>query len=746
MPLLLGSFLAVTLTGTQTSPGASLSIPAQSDEFAGPFASWDDVKLQYGAVGDGTADDTAAIQNALNDLGTPGHSPVLFFPNGTYRVTRTLSLAFTINVSLVGEDPARTTIVWDGPAVGTMLSINGVAYSRFVRLTFDGRRRASVAIEQSWDGSRPHFDTGNEYADDSFVDVEYGIHGGFKGHGFAETSIVRSHFVRNTGAGVALGNFNALDAWVWYSTFDHCNVGVTNGTGAGNFHVYGSVFRHSTTADLFMGNTGGFSARNNYSLNSQAFFVSSGNTNNPATIHLQGNTILDPADVGVIRLGNQGPGLLVDNVIRSLPAAVGPAVNWASFIGADVASIGNTFTVDDPVTSNGRLISVDNRVVPRHTLNPTEPVLPGTLPNFRRQVTDLTPGADDTTIQKAIDAAAAHSGTRPIVHIPNGVHTISKTLTVPPSDIQIVGDGYGTILRWAGTGTGPVMRIAGPSQATLREIQIDGAMRADGIIVEDADQVRSRVYMQQVQLRAGLQTDLSIDELDHTYVQLEDVGYAYSPNGVAITVTGGPLSAAGQTTAGKTNVFSGASAGKRVSYDVSRGAKVLVRDLWYESGAGPGFANIHGRAQFTADGLRVSSPINQLPAAFNISDLDGKVAILAADIDDRITIGGTGSSAKVLGMAVYCHQPVADCFVNTTSPPADTAFLNSRQISPVIYTRSIRADDVGTESSAFIRTMLAHTRAEAPAMLHSLPAGVTDVRMFRVWVANGVHNVTLTAR
>ena len=41
--------------------------------------------------------------------------------------------------------------------------------------------------------------------------VECGVHGGFKGGGFAETSIRRSQFLRNSKAGVALGNFNALD-------------------------------------------------------------------------------------------------------------------------------------------------------------------------------------------------------------------------------------------------------------------------------------------------------------------------------------------------------------------------------------------------------------------------------------------------------------------------------------------------------------------------------------------------------
>ena len=222
------NFCAVLLASLALAASPTSSIPAQGDEFVGPFPSWTNVKTVYGAVADGTADDTAAIQQGLDELGKPGHSPVLFFPNGTYRITKTLVLASSISVSIVGEDPATTTIVWGGEPAGTMIWFNGVAYSRFVRFTLDGKRRASVAVEQSWDMKHPHFDTGNEYSDNTFLDVDYGIHGGFKGGGFAETTIRRSRFLRNSKAGVALGNFNALDIWIWHSLFEDCDTGVTN--------------------------------------------------------------------------------------------------------------------------------------------------------------------------------------------------------------------------------------------------------------------------------------------------------------------------------------------------------------------------------------------------------------------------------------------------------------------------------------------------------------------------------------
>ena len=730
------------LSRSQTGPPAVVDDPTLSDEFVGPFPSWTNVKTAYGAKGDGTSDDTGALQQALSELGAQGHSPVIFLPSGTYRITRTLTLAYTLNVSVVGEDPATTTIGWDGDAGGTMLRLNGVAYSRVTRLTLDGKRRASVAVEQSWDNARPHFDTGNEYADDRFLDVDYGIRGGFKGYGFAETSIIRSQFVRNTVAGIALGNFNALDIWIWHSRFEDCAIGVTNGgTGAGNFHVYSSVFHRSTTADLAMGNTGVFSARGNYSSGSQAFFVSVVSKASPAAIHLQGNTVVDPVGSTPIDLKNQGPGLRSDNVIR-IGRASGPAVRWTSLTGADVTSVGNTYTVATPIENNGRLLAVADRIVEPAAVAIAKPVLPGTPPNHRRPIFEVASGAQARDIQNMIDQASRQRGTRPIVHVAHGIYSIAATLTIPASDVQLVGDGYGTILRWTGASAGPLLSIHGPSQATIRELQLDGMGKADGLVVEHVDQVGGRVYLDQVQLRSGKRTDLFVNGLDHATVELRDFGHAYSPSATSVKVLGGPLLSAGQPAAGKTSVFSGASSGNTISYEVSAGARLLLRDLWYESGAGPGFANVHDRATITVDGARIASPPNQTTPAFAVTNLIGRAAIVASHVDDRIVVSGNGSAAQVLALAIFAQQGAAGYVVNDTTPGAQVALVNSRHGAKA--NRSSATPNLGTADATFIDALLQHTRTTMPGALVPLPPGVTDVRMFRVWVTNGVNNITLT--
>src|SRR5207244_5260573 len=136
---------------------------------------------------------------------------VLYLPQGNYRITATLKLAGRINLNVIGEHPDTTKLVWDGAAGGVMFNIDGVAYSKFNRLTFNGASKAGIAVDQSWNGQVQHFDTGNEYADDRFVDVGTGIRAGNLGYDGAETSILRAKFIRNSVAGINTKTFNTLD-------------------------------------------------------------------------------------------------------------------------------------------------------------------------------------------------------------------------------------------------------------------------------------------------------------------------------------------------------------------------------------------------------------------------------------------------------------------------------------------------------------------------------------------------------
>jgi hypothetical protein len=94
-------------------------------EFIGPFPSWANVKTEFGAVGDGKADDTAAIQKALESVrSSSSPKKVLYFPAGTYRIASTLRLerishSEPLGMSITGEHPEKK----DRSANGTSASV-----------------------------------------------------------------------------------------------------------------------------------------------------------------------------------------------------------------------------------------------------------------------------------------------------------------------------------------------------------------------------------------------------------------------------------------------------------------------------------------------------------------------------------------------------------------------------------------------------------------------------------------------
>lgn len=110
----------------------SVIVPALSSDLVYNVA-------DYAATGDGSTNDTAAIQNAINAANTAGGG-VVFFPRGTYRFT---TLTLLSKVTLVGEAKEVSILKTLGPsAPSSLLSGTGTNIT-IADLTIDGNNHAN---------------------------------------------------------------------------------------------------------------------------------------------------------------------------------------------------------------------------------------------------------------------------------------------------------------------------------------------------------------------------------------------------------------------------------------------------------------------------------------------------------------------------------------------------------------------------------------------------------------------------
>lgn len=96
--------------------------------------------LDFGAVGDGVADDTAAIQAAINSLPTQtsnlsliGEGGQVFFPFGTYKITSSIDIGSNKrSVELIGAGKGRSIInvAFDGVGINVFGIDTGAGYTK----------------------------------------------------------------------------------------------------------------------------------------------------------------------------------------------------------------------------------------------------------------------------------------------------------------------------------------------------------------------------------------------------------------------------------------------------------------------------------------------------------------------------------------------------------------------------------------------------------------------------------------
>jgi hypothetical protein len=720
---------------------------AQQDIFYGPFKSWTNLKTAYNAYGDGVHDDTRALQAALNDLGLNNHSPVLYIPVGTYKISASLKMQTRKGIAIIGEDPEKTIIKWAGVAAGKMLMLNGVSYSEYSRITWDGSKKAGAAIAHEWDGQVQFANSGTQHSDEIFKDVAIGLKSGPKMD--AEFAIRRCRFYNCTATGISLGGFNALDWWVWDCYFENCLNGVANnspGNGAGNFHVYRSIFKNSSRADISLGNSEFFSFRDNVSFNSNCFIAAS-QFSNTSPITIQRNIIISNKDKIMAQLFTKGNVLFLDNTFITPDSAKNYVIdNTDNFStpAADLTLVGNNFTAKQKLFLNtgGRTIDIDNKsgIPPLKSLPSLMPV-PFATP-FKSEVLELNDKMSTDTIQRLINKVAA-SKKNAILHFNFGTYTITKTIHIPGNAlITLIGDGLSTILNASGDSVTNIIEVASPARAIFQNLYLNGRGKSGGILIHDNDQPGNIIYADQLLLYHGIESNLFINGFSKTDFRLECFQHNYcTKEGTSIKLVG-----ANDKFPGVVKIIGGESSNMGNSYSLSKGARILLFDTWYENGSSSKFLELRDKGEFVLNGGKIANTnANTDPEPFiDIDNFFGKVMLSQIILNEpkkTIRFNNKYNGASLMTFGLLNWNDSTNKFYEFTSNGNGYATRNNRYN---LGKGSYPLDDTGNTNDFYLKNMLGtirETHVSDKAMIHTKSNGW--VFMKRIMIENGVNNVRI---
>ena len=287
--------------------------------------------------------------------------------------------------------------------------------------------------------------------------------------------------------------------------------------------------------------------------------------------------------------------LEVLETIEGYKPGIGGWFNIAEFSLTDAASVniikesgGFLASADE---TWGKYYSLQEKRIPYSSItNPEVIELPATPPLVSRRIFEVRKGTPDdaTEIQMKIDSAAAvPASTRPVIHIPKGIYTITKTLIIPANvDMTLSGDGIfngGTLIDPDPGLSGPTIRILAPSHLLVRDIEVRGN---EAIYAEVDDRLGSRVTGNLL-FFGGIpwvtdmaNTTMVIDGIEQSYLLFSGINFGNFYNGVL--VKGGPVLSSGGSTDGQIAFLGGSCANGQNMWETQKNGRLIAQGMWYE--------------------------------------------------------------------------------------------------------------------------------------------------------------------
>ncbi|MFA6292968.1 MAG: glycosyl hydrolase family 28-related protein [Victivallales bacterium] len=433
------------------------------------------------AKGDGIADDTDALQAALDKISNDSKTnKVVFLSKGTYRITKTLHINKTPQGAMVIGCGRDTRLVWDGEENGRMLESNGAGRHRWIGIVWDGKSKAGVGVDHR---SESVYETRVRHEHEAFLGFKIsGIRVGFEQKTASAEMLFFNLFFDKCEKGVSFLSWNDYDNFFSNCLFRDCGVGIY--CEKGNYVVRCSNFERSRVADM-ISSTHSFSVRRTYSTGSEAFIKTLSNGRNSNLWMIDDCRIEQwKSAQGAIQLGFTGPTVLIDTVFTKAPGKTPPVrltntQSWDQGIIYSNCQSPDTNAVIDAGGPKGRVVEIPKGALAGSL--PEKPIMffseqatiAGKVFDARRDFGAKGDGrADDTVaIQNAIDAAKKHQNNA-IAYLPFGTYKITKPLVISGENYSFGGIGWSSVINYSGNG-GPAIDVRDPQKIMLEQFRIE---------------------------------------------------------------------------------------------------------------------------------------------------------------------------------------------------------------------------------------------------------------------------------
>lgn len=214
----------------------------------------------FGAMGDGTTDDTAAITTALTEAFGSFSNPHgnamramnqrVYFPNGTFNITSPLKIRSLTGATIFGAGRFSTTI--QNVAGTSVFQTNGCQFSKFSDMQLSGTGTA-IVFDLDWDGTGDAALQSNTFFDILFNGGAEGCRIGKSQAMGSENLFLHCFFNGHSVAGLSTENFNACCNTVLNGDIQSCNVGILVNAGSVPI-IHGVSCQLSSKWDIWINN------------------------------------------------------------------------------------------------------------------------------------------------------------------------------------------------------------------------------------------------------------------------------------------------------------------------------------------------------------------------------------------------------------------------------------------------------------------------------------------------------------